>query len=206
MNAAGDTLDERVIYSRRLLAEVRNEAFEHAYGVAQKVAQKYCRKYAWEDPEDLAQSLMLRFDRIFERYDADNAAQNSWCKYLYWRFSFEAKDYFRRLDPLGVKWPQKKEYPQWHRLQDEGLDKFVIPDHRTDLYLDPPERELLEDWQQWQLVLSAHRRRPMRRSHWDHKNNRVKFRKRRSVTMKQFVEDYRRRQKPQQMKLFEEQG
>ena len=110
--------DERL----SLCKEMYLIAYEEAYSVAKAVAKKFCAKYYWEDPDDVANSLMGRFPRIFQLFNPQNSAGNPWSKYLYFRFYGEAQDYFRRCDPAGIGWPQKSQYPQWHRLGDEGFD------------------------------------------------------------------------------------
>lgn len=213
-------IDDQVALVYQSLEEVRLRAYEGAYTTAINVAKKYCSsaKYFWEDPEDLANSLMERFPAIWNKFDSENEQGVVWEKYLYWRFYFEAKDYFRRLDPLGIKWPQKKEYPQWHRLGDEGLSamQFASPDGNSDqeeVVIDDMA-ELREDWSRWLIEFGRQRevngycwcvndetgevrkvqvRKTRRRKSVFDERGRAKFRKCHGCTMESFVTARRKR-------------
>lgn len=136
--------DEMFEHSRRAAVEV----FTRAVPIARKLAVRYCRKYDWVNPEDLAQNMILEVPRFMYSYDPCNASGTSWSKYLFHKFYFLAKDLLRKEDPLGVKWPQKKVYPKWHRLADEALEGFEVVDARREAE-EQESDELKEDMQRW---------------------------------------------------------
>jgi len=178
-----------------LLARRANvEVYERALPVAQKVARAYCRRYDWISVDDLVQDLMFEIPRVMYGFREDNAAGNNWSKYLYFKLGFKAKDILRREDPLGISHPQKKAYPQWHRLGDESLSGFDPKDHRSDVEL--PE-EMVEDIANWKEYFTGLR--PMREikhgRSWDKVRQRVRFR-RQKVTLADW---YRARKIPKQM-------
>lgn len=200
-------LDQQVTLLNRMAIDLRRKAYEEAQQVATAVAKRYVAKYFWEDADDLAQSLLERFDRIWERYDPENEQGNPWGKYLYHRFSFEAKDYFRRLDPLGIGWPQKKEYPQWHRLGDEKFKTFQIEDSRNLDLPEPTEADFKNECEDLKKVLARQqevngfcwdvssngsvskkptRSRKRKDPIWDEAKRRVKF-KRGSLTLQDYL-------------------
>ncbi len=109
------------------------QIWQRLHPIAQRIAANYCKKYTWIDPEDLAQQMLLIVPEIIKRYDFDNTAGNSFSKYAYHRLYFEAKDCLREEDPLGIKWPQKKKYPEWHRLGDEGFSNFEVVAHESEV-------------------------------------------------------------------------
>lgn len=178
-----------------LVARAANvEVYQRALPVAQRVARAYCRQYTWIDPEDLTQDLMFEVPRVMYSYREDNAAANSWSKYLYFKLQFKAKDYLRREDPLGISYPQKKQYPQWHRLGDESLEGFDPVDVRELM-----TEELEEEIQLWKDFFRdfPEPRKISRRRSWDKVNERVKFRKQKMTVLSW----YKLRKKPKQLSL-----
>ncbi len=123
--------------------ESKKRVFEKLLPVAERIARTYCDKYNWVDAEDLAQEMLLVVPGIIRRYDPSNSAGNSFSKYAYHRLYFEAKDCLRQEDPLGIKWPQKKHYPEWHRLGDEGFETFEVMANDADSQIS--ETEVLSD-------------------------------------------------------------
>lgn len=86
------------------------------------------------------QSLMAEVPKIRARYDPSFG--KCWQKYFFFRAQGAVRDILRREDPLGIKYPQKKMYPEWHRLSDESLSGYDTPDHRhqeSDLDADQTE-------------------------------------------------------------------
>lgn len=128
--------------------ELAHAVFVRSIPIARKLAARYCKKYGWVNPDDLAQTMILEVPRFMYSYNPNNASGTSWSKYLFHKLYFLAKDLLRKEDPLGVKWPQKKVYPKWHRLADEALEGFEVVDARREaeeLEVD----QLGEDIQRW---------------------------------------------------------
>lgn len=178
-----------------MLARKANvEVYARALPIAQRVARAYCRNYTWIDPEDLTQDLMSEIPRVMYGYQEDNAFSNTWSKYLYFKLQFKAKDILRREDPLGISYPQKKQYPQWHRLGDESLEGFEPTDMRELL-----TEELEEEIQLWKEFFRDHPdpRKIKRGRIWDKVNGRVKFRKQKMTLLAW----YKIRKRPKQLSL-----
>lgn len=118
--------------------------------VAKRIAGNYCRRYAWLDAEDILQDLFAdKLTQIIGRYRPGRATD--WEKYAYHRITYAVKDILRCEDPLGISYPQKKAYPEWHRLGDEAFDGFEVVGRRE---LDADELDLLKlyesisDWRE----------------------------------------------------------
>jgi len=108
--------------------------------VAKRIATNYCRRYTWLDAEDILQDLFAeKLMPIVHRYRPGRATD--WEKYAYHRITYAVKDILRCEDPLGISYPQKKAYPEWHRLGDEAFDGFEITGRRN---LDADELDLLK--------------------------------------------------------------
>ena len=120
------------------------EVYTRAQPIARKLAARACKKYDWVNVDDLTQNLMLEIPRFMFAYDPHSPSKTSWSKYLFHKLYFYVKDLLRKEDPLGVKWPQKKVYPKWHRLADEALDGFEVVDLSV-LADDDAEPDLLMD-------------------------------------------------------------
>jgi hypothetical protein len=101
--------------------------WEASVPVARRVASLYTKKYEWIDLDDLSSDLLLSVPRFVESFSLNHSSGTGWLKYCYHRFHFLCKDILRREDPLGIKWPQKKAYPSWHRLGDESLQGYDAP-------------------------------------------------------------------------------
>lgn len=118
-----------------LLAQTGDEAakwrvWEAAVPVAQKIAQRYCAQYFWVDDHDLSADMLLALPRFISTYDQKNSSKTDWSKYLFFKLNFYAKDCLRREDPVGLRWPQKRAHPEFHRLGDFSLVGFDAPDTR----------------------------------------------------------------------------
>jgi DNA-directed RNA polymerase specialized sigma24 family protein len=133
------------------------EVFNRALPIARLLANRYCKKYDWVSSEDLAQSMVLEIPRFMFAYDPANASGTSWSKYLYHKLYYLAKDLLRKEDPLGVKWPQKKVYPKWHRLMDDALEGFEVIDIRELIELGEREAvdELIDEIKAWREYFAA---------------------------------------------------
>jgi len=184
--------------------------YERAGPIAEKIAKRYAKKYDWISVEDLTQNMLFDIPAIMYAYRADNAAKNPWGKYLYYKLYFLAKDYLRKEDPVGIKWPQKKAYPRWHRLGDESLDGFEVMDWRTWIFDEDKNElnQLLDDIAAWREYFSqlpqaqfsqqpADKKRGVK--HWDVKRSRVKFRRNRDTLT--VLAWYLARKQPKQLAL-----
>ncbi len=193
------TEDELFALARR----ANQEVFARAVPIVRRVARKCCRQYSWIDADDLAGSMLQEVPRIAYNYD-ENAASEGWSKYLYFRLGFVARDCLRKEDPLGICWPQKKAYPQWHRLGDESLSGFVVPDTQKD---DEPDNagpdQFATDLQDLRdYFADVPLPREMKPTHWDKNRRRVRFRGGRCTRLAHWVKEYRsRRGNPNQMQL-----
>lgn len=117
-----------------------DEIFARVGKVVNRIAGNYCRRYTWIDPEDLSQSLMAeKLPKIIKCYRPGK--NTDWEKYVYHRLTFSAKDLLRCEDPLGIGYPQKKQYPEWHRLGDEAFDGFEVAGRRE---MDGEELDMLK--------------------------------------------------------------
>lgn len=181
------------------LARAANVAvYERSLPVAQKVARSYCKRYTWIDADDLTQDLMYEIPRIMYSFREENSAGNPWSKFLYHKLYFKCKDYLRKEDPLGICWPQKRQYPAWHRLGDESLEGFEPRDEREPAA--ELDTELIDDVRDWREYFDSlpPMRKPKRDRIWDHKRHRIKFRVRKAATLTNWC---RERRKPHQMNL-----
>ncbi len=125
------------------LAQVDNDqhAIDEIYArktvIAVRIARNYCRRYTFVDVDDLSQSLLMGLPKIIRTYRPGKATD--WDKYCYHRLFYSAKDVLRQRDDLGIMWPQKKAYPEFHRLGDKSLENYEPQDHRD---LDPDAIDL----------------------------------------------------------------
>ena len=125
MLAPADTLDphrQDVIAARSGDADAIARLWEMVLPMAKRRAQITARRYAWLDADDLENSVLLKFPRMVEIFDLDG--KNPFKKYVYFSLVNRMKDVLRREDPLGIRYPQKRHYPEWHRLGDECFDGF----------------------------------------------------------------------------------
>ena len=117
-----------------------DEIFARVGKVVNRIAGNYCRRYTWIDPEDLSQSLLAeKLPKIIKCYRPGK--NTDWEKYVYHRLTFSAKDLLRCEDPLGIGFPQKKQYPEWHRLGDEAFDGFEVTGRKE---MDSDELDMLK--------------------------------------------------------------
>ena len=131
------TIDYQSLESSDLvwLAQVDNDkqALDEIYSrkmvIAVKIARNYCRRYTFVDVDDLSQSMLLALPKIVRTYRPGKATD--WDKYCYHRLFYTAKDILRQRDDLGIGWPQKKAYPDWHHLGDEAFEGFHVTDWRA---------------------------------------------------------------------------
>lgn len=107
-------------------ADAINELWTRAIPVAKLRAEATVGRYQWLDPEDLQNDLLAFLPQFLQRYNPDNEAGNHWQKYLYFAIYWGVKDILRGEAPLGIGYPQKKHYPEWHRLGDEAFDGFEV--------------------------------------------------------------------------------
>jgi hypothetical protein len=139
-----------------------DEIFARVGKVVNRIAGNYCRRYTWIDPEDLSQSLMAeKLPKIIKCYRPGK--NTDWEKYVYHRLTFSAKDLLRCEDPLGIGFPQKKQYPEWHRLGDEAFDGFEVTGRKE---MDSDELDMLklyesiDDWRNAFLMCKPKTRKP----------------------------------------------
>jgi hypothetical protein len=116
MDATTPDIDTAIVQLRDLQELIT----AHAIGLAERIAKKTVRKYPWIDPDDLRQELIIPLPRWIERYNPKDRSKTSWSKYLYHKLNFYVKDVLRREDPVGIKWPQREQYPTWFRLGDQS--------------------------------------------------------------------------------------
>lgn len=116
MDASQSDIDNAIVQLR----ELQELITAHAIGLAERIAKKTVRKYPWIDPDDLRQELIIPLPRWVERYNPADKSRTSWSKYLYHKLNFYVKDVLRREDPVGIKWPQREQYPTWFRLGDQS--------------------------------------------------------------------------------------
>lgn len=202
--------DELFLLARR----ANQEVFKRALPIVRRIAAKYCHEYTWLNVEDLAHAMMQEVPRIAFTYREHNQWGNGWGKYLYHRLYYVAKDCLRKEDPLGIGWPQKKQYPQWHRLGDESLAGFEAIDEAKELDSIPVDtfREDL-DYLKRLCRLNLHGCAGVRRMfgdkpkrltarHWDKGRSRVRFRIRKDIRFATWVQAYViQRDKPEQFEL-----
>lgn len=131
-----------------------DELLKRITPVAKRIAGNYCIRYTWLDPEDILQDLFAdKLLQIIGRYRPGRATD--WEKYAYHRITFAVKDILRCEDPLGIGFPQKKQYPEWHRLGDEAFDGFEVVGRKE---LDSDELDMLklhESIGQWRESFAA---------------------------------------------------
>lgn len=111
-----------VIAARAGDQEAMSRLWEVAIQIADHRAKLTCHRYGWLDPDDIRNELVLKFPKVLELFNIDSP--NPFSKFVYFSFAFRAKDILRAEDPLGIGYPQKKQYPQWHRLGDEAFNAF----------------------------------------------------------------------------------
>lgn len=98
------------------------ELWVAAVPVARRRAQLTAGRYAWLDSDDVENFLLSKIPDFIRTFNPDNEQGNPWKKYCYFRMVFMAKDFCRKEDPLGIGYPQKKQYPEWYRLGDEAFN------------------------------------------------------------------------------------
>jgi hypothetical protein len=128
-----------------------DQIYSRVMSVAQRIAANYCRRYTWISPEDLSQSLLLELPKIIGRYRPGQAG-TSWEKYVYFRLTFAAKDQLRGEDPLGISYPQKKQYPEWHRLGDEAFSSYEIAGRKEPTHDEVEMLQLLDSIDGWRAA------------------------------------------------------
>ena len=101
-----------------------SDLWEAVIPVARRVAGIIAFKYSSVDFDDMEQAILLKFPQLFNRYDPSRGTEFG--KFIYFAFYSAARDELRRLDPLGVKYPQRKKYPPWKFLQDLAEDPYAI--------------------------------------------------------------------------------
>lgn len=183
----------------------------HAMGLAKRIAKKTQLKYSWVDADDLQQNLLLRLQKWVAEYDPSHESSTTWTKYLYHKMSYYVLDLLRKEDPLGISWPQRKHYPEWSRLGD--ADSAVQLEAETDSEQEEGTESDQQFWQDFQAVRAwvqdnklAGRIRPTRHAEtapgvlrakrldcWDHKRNRVRFRRGDVHRFRSFIEQRKRK-------------
>jgi hypothetical protein len=116
MDASQTDIDNAIVQLRDLQELIT----AHAIGLAERIAKKTVRRYPWIDLEDLRQELIIPLPRWIQRYNPSDKSKTSWSKYLYHKMNFYVKDVLRKEDPVGIKWPQREQYPTWFRLGDQS--------------------------------------------------------------------------------------
>lgn len=105
------------------------EAYGYLWAKSESTAQRlglfFQRKYPWVDGADIAQGVLLCFPKIISRYDPEKGTP--WKKYCYHCYYRSAQDFLRKLDPLGIKYPQRKHYPAYVSTE-QVLDEQAIID------------------------------------------------------------------------------
>jgi hypothetical protein len=114
------------------LRELQGQLLEHAIGLADRIAAKAVRRYSWLCADDLRQELLIPLPRWIDRYNPKDKSGTSWSKYLYHKMNFYLKDVLRREDPVGIKWPQREQYPTWFRLGDQSARLSISGDDSQD--------------------------------------------------------------------------
>lgn len=102
------------------LRELQELITAHAIQLADRIASKAVRKYSWLCADDLRQELVIPLPRWIARFNPKDKSGTTWSKYLYHKMNFYLKDVLRREDPVGIKWPQREQYPTWFRLGDQS--------------------------------------------------------------------------------------
>jgi hypothetical protein len=105
--------------------------WEEAIELAGRIANSFVRRYAWVDPDDLSQTLLLEFPKLLKRFRPEK--QVVFTKYLYFSFYHAAQDALRREDPLGIQIPQKAVYPTFTHLSSFTRGASRITDCQTSL-------------------------------------------------------------------------
>lgn len=127
-----------------------DEIYARKTPVVNQIARNTCRRYTFVDVDDLSQSMLLHLPKIICAYRPGR--QTDWDKYCYHRLAFTAKDVLRQRDDLGIMWPQKKAYPEWHHLGDEAFEGFEVADGRA---MDEDSIELEKLYEQIELWRAA---------------------------------------------------
>jgi DNA-directed RNA polymerase specialized sigma subunit len=110
-------------YRRNMLA-----LWEAVSPIAVKVGRIFAARYSVVDADDLSQNLLSSFPRLVKRYKTKY--KTPFDTFCYYTFYYAAQDELRKLDPLGIKYPQKRAYPVWRYLEDvtdqEHLRQSII--------------------------------------------------------------------------------
>jgi len=118
----------------------------HATTIARRIARKTVKKYHWLSADDLQQDLLVRLQKWVTQYNPHHASDTTWSKYLYHKMSFYVLDILRKEDPLGIKWPQRKHYPEWSRLGDMDQTVLEAMEDESDFQdFDSPDRVFLRE-------------------------------------------------------------
>jgi DNA-directed RNA polymerase specialized sigma subunit len=96
--------------------------WERSYTTAKRIAGFFVKRYPWIDHDDLIQGITLATPKLIHRFDPEKGV--SWSTYVYHSYYRAAQDYLRKLDPLGISYPQKMHYPEWSNIS-------ALGDHRS---------------------------------------------------------------------------
>lgn len=108
--------EERMLLAKYGDDEARDYIWAHSVPLAERIAGRFASKYSWVTWEDLLQDILLEVPKIITRYNEDRGTKPA--KYLYFCFYRSAQDALRRLDPLGMRFPQRKKHPPFAYLYD----------------------------------------------------------------------------------------
>ena len=100
-----------------------SELWEASIPIATQVARIFASKHG-VDAEDLRQAILVEFPKLFNRFDPSRKTE--FAKFIFFAFYRAAQDELRKLDPLGIKFPQRKKYPTWRYLQDVSEDSYIL--------------------------------------------------------------------------------
>lgn len=89
-----------------------------------RIVGLFTRRYQWIVHDDLRQEILCGFPKILARYDPKKGT--IWDKYCYFSFYRACQDALRREDPLGIKFPQKKQYPAFVSLENIHSNRLAL--------------------------------------------------------------------------------
>jgi DNA-directed RNA polymerase specialized sigma subunit len=122
--------------SRIVLAKKCRETFDELWvdtcPCIARISKSIAYKYPHIDVDDLISDVTLHFPVLFRRFDPTRI---EWERYISVAVYRCAQDMLRKHDPLGIKYPQNKQYPAWTYL-DEAIvldDTFKNMDAQYEL-------------------------------------------------------------------------
>ena len=113
--------DDLILLAKYGDREAMGVLWEACIPQVRRIVAKFANRYEWVDRDDLEQEVLCKVPHIVSKFDETRKTGVN--KYFYFCFYRAAQDALRRLDPLGMKFPQRKVHPPFLMLSEiSGAD------------------------------------------------------------------------------------